>query len=301
MEFHFGLGKYFSPLERDHRTVFRKAIEAGFGVHYCLDYPGASRFFRRNTSKGDRSRIEVIARVPAFDAAVTESEVDLTLRQLRIERIEVLQLWGGDEVFAMHAPDSPLRATLERLQRAGKIGSWLPQLYHDQTVRARQQAIAVRSFAFYGSPLALHIDEQLLQTPLRDGVCMSCFGGVERGNKPTFRSPSAAALWDRLVAQRGWNGFCLAYVESLGFVGRAVGPPAAPGTWTRSSSTSRTPRRWHPPRPPRSSASRSTAARRDHVAPTRRRSDGARTTRGCGRRRPRPGCWPSRCSASIRC
>jgi len=34
-KFHFGLGKYFSPFEKEHRVVIRKAVEAGFGVHYC--------------------------------------------------------------------------------------------------------------------------------------------------------------------------------------------------------------------------------------------------------------------------
>ena len=223
MKFHLGLGRYFSPLEHKNRIVIRKAIEAGFGVHYCLDYIGSSRFFRMNTSRSERSRIEVIARVPGFDPKITVSEVEMTLRKLDIEKIEVLQIWGGREVYDMYLEGTPLLTTLERLRCEGKIGSFIPQLYYDQTVEVQRKQLPVRSFAFYGSPLALHIDEGLLGAKLQDAVCMSCFGGVEQGNAPRFGSESAASLWETLVAERHWNAFCLAYVESLGFVSRAVG------------------------------------------------------------------------------
>ena len=268
MKFHLGLGKYFSPLERKNRTVIRKAVEAGFGVHYCLDYVGSARFLRLNTSRAERSKIEVIARVPGFDPTITESEVEMTLRKLDIEKVEILQIWGGQEVYSMYSEGSPLLTTLERLRSAGKIGTFMPQLYYDQTVEVRKKDIPASSFAFYGSPLALHIDAQLPSDRLRDSVCMSCFGGVEQGNAPVFGSASSATLWQTLVSERHWNAFCLAYVESLRFVSRAVGTTGNPEHMDEIINYFESPRPLDEVQAMEIQRIALDSCRRDHMAPT---------------------------------
>ena len=117
-----------------------------------------------------------------------------------------------------------MHSTLQRLMLAGKIVSCVPQLYYDQTVAVHKERIPVEAFAFYGSPIGLHVDEALVRRGrLRDSVCMSCFGGVDRGNQPEFRSHSNETIWHQLTTRMSWNSFCLAYVKSLGFVSRVVG------------------------------------------------------------------------------
>jgi hypothetical protein len=95
MQFHFGLGKFFTTFDKTHKTIIRKVVENNFGIHYCLDYPGSGQFFKKMTTANERSNIKAITRVPCFDVEILNNEVDLTLSTLGIEQIDTLQLWGG--------------------------------------------------------------------------------------------------------------------------------------------------------------------------------------------------------------
>ena len=225
LKFHLGLGSFFCAYDKSNNAVMRQVVEAGMGIHYCLDYPGSSIFFKKNTSKWERSNINVISRVPCFDTGVMKNEVDLTLKELDIGQVRTLQLWGGSEVFDCYKVGSELHQSLVSLQKEGKINNFLPQLYYDQTTLLAQQfKKQITPFAFYGSPVGLHIDERLIKTnDVSNSIAMSIFGGVDKGVPPSFTSSEEKEYWETLMAEYSWTEICLMNLQSFGFISNVVG------------------------------------------------------------------------------
>jgi hypothetical protein len=225
MKFHFGLGKFFSVYDKKNNQIMRQVIENNFGIHYCLDYPGSGKFFRHNTSKNERDSIKAITRVPCFDTDILKDEVDLTLNELDIGKIDTLQLWGGKEVFDCYDENSKLFSTLSLLQEQGKINSFLPQMYYDQTVQlSSQNNNKLKSFAFYGSPVGMHISEELIKSnTIENSIAMSIFGGVDKNVVPKFSSNEEEEYWKYLINNYSWTEICLSHLESFNFINRVVG------------------------------------------------------------------------------
>ena len=225
LKFHLGLGSFFCVYDKSNNSVMRQVVEAGMGIHYCLDYPGSSIFFKKNTSKWERSNIDVISRVPCFDTDVMKNEVALTLKELDIGQVETLQLWGGSEVFDCYKVGSELHQSLVSLQNEGKINNFLPQLYYDQTTRLAQNfEKQITPLAFYGSPVGLHIDERLIKkNDVSNSIAMSIFGGVDKGVSPSFTSSEEKEYWDALIAEYSWTEICLMNLQSFGFISNVVG------------------------------------------------------------------------------
>ena len=226
MKFHFGLGGYFSPFEKEHREALRRSIEASFGIHYCLDYTASDNFFRNNTTRNERTKTSLISRVPAFDTAILRKEVESTLRSLDMEKIDYLQLWGGLEVLDCYNPESNLYSVLKELQREGKVCNFLPQLYYDQTIKLKTISNLEEpiSFAFYGSPKGLHINKDVLTSSnINNCIALSIFGGVDKNAMPQINTEQQKEAWERLNINLNWASLCLSYLESLKFVSCVVG------------------------------------------------------------------------------
>lgn len=223
MEFLLGLGKFFHAGDKQHRALARGIVESKLGFHFCLDYPGAAKFVRKTTSRSERNELAFMARVPCFDSELLVRETDETLKSLDIECITTLQLWGGDEVFDCWNEETDLHVALSRLKREGKIHSFVPQLYFDQTSKIRDSHKNL-PFAFYGSPLGFHIDPEILFRLSGGGsIAMAVFGSLDRTSNPKFVSIEERKTWLDLRARLGWNSFCLATLSCFTFVGTAVG------------------------------------------------------------------------------
>lgn len=224
MKFHLGLGKFYTKLDKEHRNVMRMSVEAGFGIHYCLDYPGSSKFFKSMTSKQERAEIETITRVPCFDTEILKSEVDLTLKSLDIDQIGTLQLWGGVEIMDCYNTNSNLYETLMSLKENGKINSFVPQVYYDQSSLLLEKSINTASIAFYGSPLGIHLSKELIsKNILTDSIAMSIFGGIDLGNNPVLLTEEEKNFWYNLTSKYSWTDISLLTLESFGFIQRVVG------------------------------------------------------------------------------
>lgn len=226
MRFLFGLGQYLHPSDKSHRVLARVAVESGVGFHFCFDYPGAARFVRKTTSRSERGESAFMARVPCFDINLLRREVDRTLRDLDIENIETLQLWGGNEVFDSWDQESELHMALCSLREQGKIRTFVPQLYFDQTSAIPTER-KHHSFAFYGSALGLHVDSELVgQLEHGKSIAMAAFGGLAGKTAPKFVSIEEREIWLGLQSRLGWNGFCLAALSCFDFIETAVGSTA---------------------------------------------------------------------------
>ena len=224
MKFHFGLGKFFTTFDKSHRDVMRMSIEAGFGIHYCLDYPGSGQFFKKMTSARERSSVKAITRVPCFNIDVLHSEVDLTLKTLGLEQIDTLQLWGGDEVFDIFNTDSVLYRELLILKKEGKINNFLPQLYYDQTIKLNDIVQANTPFVFYGSPVGLHVNKNILESKdLKHSIAMSIFGGVDKLVKPIFDNDDELEYWNQIKEKYSWTEICLMNLKNFEWIEKVVG------------------------------------------------------------------------------
>lgn len=225
MKFHLGLGNFFCQYDSSHKSVMRQVVEAKMGIHYCLDYPGSGAFYRKVTTIQERANIDTITRVPCFDINVLKREVDLTLKALDVEQIGVLQLWGGDEVFDCYNKTSELYQALISLTKSGKIKRFLPQLYYDQTERLITNVSETKTpFAFYGSPIGLHVNPTLLNANnVSNSVAMSIFGGVDRGALPNLFTDEERDYWEFLNHNYSWIEICLMNLNSFKFVSNAVG------------------------------------------------------------------------------
>jgi aryl-alcohol dehydrogenase-like predicted oxidoreductase len=150
--------------------------------------------------------------------------VNQTLKNLDIEKIDVLQLWGGNEVFDSLDQESQLFADLQALKDAGKINTFLPQLYYTQTIELAKRNIALAPIAFYGSPFGIDISPDALdKTNLAGSVAMHIHGGGDFATVPVFISELQKRNWYLLKNELSKSTFSLAYLSSLGFVSKVVG------------------------------------------------------------------------------
>jgi hypothetical protein len=128
-------------------------------------------------------------------------------------------------VFNCYDENSQLFSTLSLLQEQGKINSFLPQMYYDQTViLANQNNNKLKSFAFYGSPLGMHISEKLIKSgTISNSIAMSIFGGVDNNIAPKFSTNEEEEYWKYLINNYSWAEICLSHLESFDFITRVVG------------------------------------------------------------------------------
>lgn len=119
--------------------------------------------------------------------------------------------------------NSDLYNFLIGLQNLGKIRTFVPQLYFDQSF-AIDSGNPHSSFALYASAVGIHMDPALARQPdLSDLIAISAFGSVDRQVVPKFISSDEAVLWKSIKERLGWNQFCLAALDSFGYFTAAVG------------------------------------------------------------------------------
>jgi hypothetical protein len=202
----------------------KKTLDEEFGIHYSSHYLGSDHFFKRFTTRTDRNRISIIAKVPCFNSKILIDEVNKVLRKLDIECIDVLQLWGGNEVLESLNPSSQLYFDLQTLKYNGKIKTFLPQLYYQQTIKLIDKTIKKASIAFYGSPFGIDIYHDVLKSNiLSNSVAMHIHGGGDFSTDPVFVNDLQQRSWYALKNKYGKSTFSLAYLSSLNFISKVVG------------------------------------------------------------------------------
>lgn len=142
-----------------------------------------------------------------------------------VGQIDTLQLWGGEEVFDCYDENSELFSILLLLKEQGKINSFLPQMYYNQAVElAKLNNDKLKSFAFYGSPVDMHISEKLIKSDtISNSIAMSIFGGVDKNVMPALITQEEKDYYEYLKQNYSWTEISLSHLNSFNFINRVVG------------------------------------------------------------------------------
>jgi hypothetical protein len=224
MQFHFGLGKFFTTFDKTHRSVMRKVIEADFGIHYNLDYSGSGQFFNKMTSSSEKQKTKIIAGIPCYNMDILNSEIYKTMKILGVDKIDTIQIQGEQNVFDCYDKNSLLYETCQLLKEKNIINNFLPQLYYDQTKQLANYKNIHTPFTFYGSPLGIHIDEDVINNnSFHDSIAMTIFGGVDKNNLPVFNNKMEQNYYDYLMNKYTWADICLMNLENFTWINKVVG------------------------------------------------------------------------------